>query len=173
MHFDLCPDITNIVFVILAMRPNVLRFSIGIMACLLLAAPASAHKLMVDCRLKDDRVRVEVFYDDDTPAQQAKVIVENENKEVIAEGKTDERGLWSYPVPAPGKYIIRAESVGHNAREVLVVPADKPTPEEAPATRTTTETPWLQIGVGLGVIAILCTGALLFRRGRQPSIPLD
>jgi hypothetical protein len=90
-------------------------------AWLLTTAPAFAHKLSLDCRVKDERVRVEAFYDDDTPAQQAKIFVENEGKHIVAEGRTDERGVWSCPLPAPGRYTVRAESVGHAAKETLVV----------------------------------------------------
>jgi hypothetical protein len=76
---------------------------------------------LLDCRVKGDRVHVEAFYDD-TPAQQAKIFVENERKQIVAEGRTDERGLWSCPLPMPGNYTVRAESVGHATRETLVVP---------------------------------------------------
>lgn len=107
-------------------------------------SPAFAHKLIVDARVKGDRIRVEAFYDDDTPAQKAKVIVENEEKKVVAEGRTDDRGLWSCPLPVPGIYVVRAESVGHAAKETLVVaePSTKPSPppsgdfEQLPMPRT-------------------------------------
>ena len=46
---------------------------------LLVGVPANAfaHALGVACTLRGDKVEVEVFYDDDTPAQKAKVQVLN------------------------------------------------------------------------------------------------
>lgn len=170
------------------MRSNLHFLSIA-SAVLLTAAPAFAHKLLLDCRVKDDRVRVEAFYDDDMPAQKAKVVLENEANQVVAEGRTDERGVWTCPLPVPGKYTVRAESVGHAAKETLVVsaPVKKVTAEPSigsdnpsgnfiapgnsdiaqparPSREEKTETPWLRIGIGFAIIAVLCVGAFLLKR---------
>jgi hypothetical protein len=186
-----------------------LQFLSIAIALLLTAAPAFAHKLLLDCRVKDDRVRVEAFYDDDTPAQKAKVSLENEANQVVAEGRTDERGLWSCPLPKPGKYTVRAESVGHAARETLVIsaparkekvepikdkstekepreigsdnpsgsfvaPSDSDSPRASRSSREDkTETPWLKIGIGFAIIAVLCAGALILCKRRHSPLSLD
>jgi hypothetical protein len=105
---------------------HVLAAVIALVGVCLSAAPAFAHKLLLDCRVKGDRLRVEAFYDDNTPAQQAKIAVENESQQVVSDGRTDGMGVWSCPVPGPGKYIVRGESVGHAAKETVTIAATSP-----------------------------------------------
>jgi hypothetical protein len=170
-----------------------LRFLYVTPALLLTAAPAFAHKLIVECRVQNDRVRVEAFHDDDTPAQQAKIIIADESKKIIAEGRCDERGLWSCPLPTPGKYTVRAESVGHTAKTDLEIPdknaknvasigSDNPSGSltassngSSPPARSSrdelTETPWLKLAAAFVVIAALCAGALYLRKRQLSSSP--
>lgn len=164
---------------------NRIRLIGTVLSCLAFSAPAFAHKLIVDCRIDGDRLRVEAYYDDETPAQQAKIVVEDEQKKVVADGRTDDRGLWSCPAPVPGKYVIRAESVGHVGKKTLVIDdsAATKTPSDSrganqtisaressspaePNQRESTQTPWLRIGIGFVVIALLCGTLLLIRRRR-------
>ena len=98
----------------------------------LAASPAFAHKLLIDCRVKGDNVHVEAFYDDDTPAQRAKISVEDSEKRIVAQGRTNERGVWTCSLPAPGNYTVRAESVGHAASESLTI-ADARSPTKSAA----------------------------------------
>jgi hypothetical protein len=44
--------------------------------------------------------------DDDTPAEEASVVVTTIDGKPVANGKTDERGLWSFARPGPGRYLI-------------------------------------------------------------------
>jgi len=94
-------------------------------AALLLAVPsaASAHGIGVEAKLKGHRVAVEAFFDDDTPAADAKVAVTAQDGKVIAEGKTDAKGTWSFPAPAPGKYKVAVDAGGgHLAKTTLTIP---------------------------------------------------
>src|SRR5947209_1655669 len=50
-----------------------MRTSLAIVVLLLAASPALAHRLHVEPRLAGDVVRVEAFYDDGTPAEDAKI----------------------------------------------------------------------------------------------------
>ena len=150
------------------------------------SSPAFAHKLSIDWRFDHGRLHIEAFYDDDTPAQSARIAIES-GKQIVTEGQTDEKGVWSCPLPSPGSYTVRAESVGHAVKKTLTVtpnastneekasqsPADKAsaTPSEATelteehASRSeTTETPWLKIGIGFAVIAGLCSLWRLMKR---------
>jgi hypothetical protein len=52
-------------------------------------SPALAHRLHVDVKPTGDRVRVEAYYDDGTPAQEARVTI-TRGDETVAEGRTDE-----------------------------------------------------------------------------------
>ena len=89
---------------------------------LLIASPAFAHKLLTSWKVDGGRVRVEAFFDDDTPAQEAQVVVTDAADRTVAEGRTDERGVWSFARPAAGSYSVRVESVGHRATARIKVP---------------------------------------------------
>jgi hypothetical protein len=114
-----------------------MRFSLLIAIALLAdPTPAFAHRLHVSTRLIGDQIRVEVFYDDDTPAQEAKVTIRL-GDQAVGEGRTDDKGVWICPRPQPGTYAVRAESVGHAATEPLVVPEPtKPKPKNRPTPPT-------------------------------------
>ena len=138
-------------------------------ATLLLAgsSPAFAHRLHSGLKLTDDQLRVEAYYSDDAPAQEAKVTVLR-GDEVVAEGRTDERGIWTCPRPQPGTYTVRVLSEGHAAApETIVVPGPGPAPVVGPAPadrEERTRTPWGRLGLGLGIIVGLALGWLAARR---------
>jgi hypothetical protein len=131
------------------------------------SSPAFAHRLHVVAKVTGEQVRVEAFYDDDTPAQEAKVTVAAGDR-LVAEGRTDEKGVWTGATPAPGTYTVRAESVGHAAKETLVVagpdrvPAAEPTAADERARQT--RTPWARLAAGLAVIGGLWIAWLISRR---------
>ena len=130
------------------------------MLVLLLGAnPAAAHALGAECRLRDNKVEVEAFFDDDTPAQDAKVTVTDAQKQVIAQGRTDEQGRWSFPAPPPGDYLVLVEAgAGHSAKVKMTVPTTPGGDEvsvpisDGPSRREFTSFPLARVGVGLGVI---------------------
>lgn len=141
-----------------------LRFLIvGVVVGFGVETPAFAHKLLLEYRVAGELLRVEAGYDDDSPAEGASIVLENERKEIIAQGKTDERGLWSCPLPPPGVYLLRAESVGHAAtREVTIgneIAAARPANEPG--------TPWTKVLIGIGAIAVLFTAVWLAKRTRS------
>ena len=82
-----------------------------------------------------DRLRVEAYYDDGTPAQEAKVTVRRADQ-VVVEGRTDDKGVWTCPRPEPGTYTVRVVSVGHAAdpETVVVAGASRPRPPSRPPT---------------------------------------
>ncbi len=158
---------------------------------LLMFAPAlaDAHAIGVDCKLRASKIEVEAFYDDDSPAAKAKVQVVNAKDEIVASGMTDEKGAWSFPAPAPGKYEVRVDAgAGHRAKKVIDVPADAGPPiqiapaehvvtiSEGPTRAEFTSTPWLKALVGVSVIGGL-GGAFLvaavFRKNRQAEQARD
>jgi hypothetical protein len=130
-------------------------------------SPAFAHRLHVDVKANGDQVRVEAYYDDDTPAQEAKITI-SLGDQTVAEGRTDDKGVWTCAKPAPGTYVVRAESVGHAAKETLVVepgaqsPDATPTPTDERARRT--HTPWARLAAGLAVIGGLWLAWAISRR---------
>ena len=143
--------------------------------CLLLAGagPAFAHRLIVDPTPVGDRLRVEAYYEDDTPAQYAKVTVVVDGR-TVAEGQTDDRGVWTCPRPAPGTYTVRVADHGHAGKETVVIPdpnasplavsADPDPPREDRSERT--RTPWGRLAIGLAIIAGL---TLVWRFRPRPA----
>jgi nickel transport protein len=145
------------------------RWLFAALGGLFCASPAFAHRMLLTCTAEGDRVRVEVFFDDDTPAQEATVSVADLNQKPIAEGKTDERGVWTFAKPAPGAYTVKASGIGHSATQALIIAGDAAVeaPTTVPPREELTRTPWLNVGIGLGVIAGLCVLGLLCRKSRN------
>jgi hypothetical protein len=168
------------------------RFSTTVLlAGLMLAlAPtwAFAHAVGVSCILRGDKVEVEAYFDDDSPAVKAKVQVVNAKGEIVASGVTDEKGNWNFARPAPGKYEVRLDAgAGHRAKKTIDVPVSKPLEcaigslqgvavrvrDAAPASSAAptiavgptraefTRTPWLNVAIGFGIIGGLAGAFLL------------
>ncbi len=151
-----------------------------VLAAIFLAiAPTSAfaHALGVDCTLKAGKVNVEAFYDDDSPAQKAKVQVVNAKDEVIANGVTDEKGMWNFAAPPPGRYEVRVDAgAGHRAKKTINVPVPIDEPPTATISTGTsraefTRFPWLKVLIGVvvlgGVGAAFALSTLLRKNGRS------
>jgi hypothetical protein len=150
-------------------------------AVFLAIAPTSAfaHALGVDCVLRNGKVVVEAFYDDDSPAQKSKVQVVNAKDEEIANGVTDEKGTWSFAAPPPGAYEVRVDAgAGHRAKKAINVPAPEPSDEPPPAVTISTgpsraeftRFPWLKVLIGVvvlgGVGAAFAVATVLRKNGR-------
>jgi len=124
-----------------------------------LASPARAHDLKAKLDPETDPIRVEAWFDDDTPAQHARISVVRSTGEEVAAGVTDERGLWSFPRPGPGLYRVTVESVGH--RDVLRFTI--PGAEEPAAAPTVEGDARLDKNLGLVVgLVLLLGGSLAF-----------
>ena len=149
---------------------------LALLSSLLAATPAFAHKLIVDAAAKGDRLRVEAYYEDDTPADDAKVTV-LQGETVVAEGKTDERGVWSCPLPPPGDYEVKVLSVGHVGRKSVpiagpAVPSVTGSDQAVNAEQRAedTKTPWDRLGLGIGLIlGVALAWWLIRRKSRSPA----
>jgi hypothetical protein len=154
------------------------RLIFATVIALALATRANAHALDFDCKVKRDRVELEAYYDDDTPARSAKVRVEDQGRQLIAEGRTDEEGRWSFARPESGPYrVIVDAGAGHRSEREITITAEAATTEPAaPKQRTRrerfTEFPWLRLGGGLAIIAGLGAAAWVGRKiGRHARRP--
>jgi len=58
-----------------------------------------AHRVDIFPYIENGKIVVEGYFSDGTPARNSKVKIYNENGEKIAEGKTDEKGICSFPIP--------------------------------------------------------------------------
>ncbi|MBI2805800.1 MAG: carboxypeptidase regulatory-like domain-containing protein [Planctomycetes bacterium] len=151
----------------------------GVSALFLLAmtsAPALAHALGVDCQLRGGKVEVEAFFDDDSPAEKARVEVRSLDDQVIARGSTDAKGRWSFAVPAPGNYLVHVDAgAGHRAKKSIVIPPFGTPPAPTPVTidgtnsarQDFTGTPWVRIAIGLAAIGAGSAALVLAMRLRK------
>jgi nickel transport protein len=145
---------------------SLFRLRIGLAALVVLAVAASpvlAHAVGLSCKLLEKSVRVEAYFSDDTPAMDALIVVKNEQGETIVQGRTDEKGVWSFDRPVAGRYEISVDAgAGHRAKEALTVPepaAGSGTPAvgtgDGPAREDFTRVPWLRLAAGLALIFVL------------------
>jgi len=136
---------------------------------------------MADCKVVGNQLRIEAFYQDDTPAQDAMVTVRLGDV-IVGQGRTDEKGVWTCPKPAAGTYTVRVESTGHAATETIVIAepeeGSNPSPVETnrddsgSTDRTArTRTPWRNLTLGVGLVGGACAVWLVTRRAahRLPS----
>jgi nickel transport protein len=146
-------------------------FVLAALSCLALTSRASAHDLGATYTIRDGRVEIEAYFDDDTPAAAARVAVTDSAGKLVAEGKTDRAGRWSFPVPADENYRIVVDH-GDGHRHVIDVGRGGSQPSRTEFTRT----PWIKIGLGLFLIALVAFGlgaALRTRRMKREALNRD
>lgn len=128
----------------------------------------AAHDLQAVVRIEAEAVKIEAGYDDETPAEEARVTVLDGERKTIASGVLDERGLWSFPRPAAGSYLVVVEIAGHRDRVEFVIPgASTGKSESAPSPATYSN--WRldkRLGLAIGLVVILGStlAYVLFRR---------
>lgn len=118
-----------------------------------------AHKVNLFAYVEGDKVMVEGYFSGNAKARDCAVVVFDEAGKKLLEGKTDEKGVWSFKVSdlpefsGALKFVMDAE-MGHKAEYTLSasdIPgsrsADKPTvaaeqsqKKDSPATATTSST---------------------------------
>ena len=143
----------------------------------LVASPAMAHGLNVSLEPGTPGVPISVvaYFDDDTPAPAAKVVVTENDGTPVAEGTTDERGRWAFGRPAPGHYRIVVDAGnGHRRHANLTIPADAAASAgiDTPSRADFTRFPWLRVGGGVGFLGLVAGGAWFVRRRRTATSPL-
>jgi hypothetical protein len=125
-------------------------------------AGASAHDLRAEIKVGADAIRLVASYEGEDPAQEATVTLTSAGGEVVASGKTDDRGVWSCPRPSPGSYLLVVEQTGHRTKKDVVVPGDGTTAAYTPDRLDKR----VGVAVGLGAIAVL---GLVFKFARRKS----
>lgn len=126
---------------------------------------AAAHDLRAKVTVLPDAIRVEAGFDDDTPAEGARVrVTAAAGGREVAAGTTDERGVCLLPALPEGEYTATVEGLGHR---------DAVTFRVGCASGETEFTAWRldkQVGLAIGLLAIL-GGTLMFWWGRRPMRP--
>jgi nickel transport protein len=140
-----------------------------------------AHGLGAECSLKNGNVHVEAFFDDDSPAVNAVVEVRDSQEKSIASGKTDAKGLWSFPAPPAGQYFLVVDAgMGHKKRVEFSIPGITPVKDLSVTSEASKKTilsgatreeltrfPYLKVGLGLGVILLFGAAfSVALKRGR-------
>ena len=82
-------------------------------------AVASAHAMGAKVTVAEE-VRVEAYFEDDFPAEFAEASVTDADGKEVLTGKTDERGVWTFAKPGPGRYTLTVKSAGHVANRATV-----------------------------------------------------
>jgi hypothetical protein len=126
-------------------------------------APAGAHALHADLVVAAE-VRLVAYFDDDLPADGAAAVVTDGAGAEVLSGRTDGRGVWTFPRPRPGAYALTVKSVGHAARVEFVV-ADEP---DAPAVAFAgpRRNQALGLAAGAGGLLVLSAAFWFVRRRR-------
>lgn len=136
---------------------------------------AWAHNIDFEWKQVGERVTVEAFFDDDTPAREARVQLLDQDKVVIASGVTDAKGLCTLPARVLGEHDLVVDAgAGHRKerkiRIVAVLPSG-PTGEVASqggANREdATAFPWGRIAIGLAVIGLVGAAFWWSRQGSR------
>ena len=127
----------------------------------LIPTAARAHDLRAVVTVAE-AVRVEAFFDDETPAESAEVQVTDAAGAVVATGKTDERGVWTFPCPVPGQYTLAVKSIGHGTTVAFTVAGTQEAPVAFTGQRLN-KTVALTLGVGL-LLGISAVSWLRLRR---------
>ena len=147
------------------LRSTVLAISVTAGA-LFAPGAARAHDMNATVKVGPESVRVEVYFEDDLPAEFAKVSVTNSAGAEVATGTTDDRGVWTFPALAPGEYVLAAKCIGHTATVPFSVAGE---PEAAPVSYTgarLNKTVGLTVGAG-GLLGVSAVFWLLRRRYRE------
>lgn len=131
------------------------------------------HDLVLVVKLPPDapaEVVLEAGFDDDTPAEDARAWVARADGSVVAEGRTDTRGVCRLPRPGPGRYTAFVEAVGHRDAvdfEIVAVASDGATTFVG---RRLDKTLGLAVGIG-GLLGASLGYAWWRRRGSRTCPP--
>jgi nickel transport protein len=139
-----------------------MRWLIAVLIAAQFPLTATAHDLGAEITLEGDRVCVVAYYDDNVAAADASVVVLDKSKNEVHRGTTDEKGLWTFPQPAPGTYFVTIDAGQGHWKLVRLTISTHPdgqaiaiTTEPSRAQFTRSRFPQLLVG-----IAAIMAGAL-------------
>src|SRR5206468_2594415 len=94
---------------------------LGLLATLLTAADAMAHRLIVECHvLPGGKVQVESWFDRGGTPRSAKVRVFHAGGELVTEGGLDENGIFVFSIEqAEQLHVVVTAGDGHRAERII------------------------------------------------------
>jgi nickel transport protein len=121
-----------------------IRLSLPLLAALVtMAPPVQAHRVLVFAHAEGETIHTESKFVPDTPVRQGKVMVQEANTgEVLLTGHTDDRGKFSFPIPAAARdrhldlKIVVEAAMGHRGEWLLKAENYLPGAKAAPAAAT-------------------------------------
>ena len=129
-------------------------------------ARAEAHGMHADVDVTNDPSKLLAYFDENLPAEFADVTVTDADGTVVLTDKTDEHGVWTFPRPKPGTYVLTVRAGrGHVAKREFTVGAGEPEQTVFTGRRLNK---WVGLTIGVGVL-LGASGVswLLRRRGRR------
>jgi nickel transport protein len=101
-------------------RAAQLSFILTIFAGIVLAAPAMAHRVSVFAYVSNGMVYSEGYFPDGKPVVNGDIEVFDSKKQNLLQGKTDQEGRFSFPVPAKDNLtIVINAAMGHRSEFLL------------------------------------------------------
>ena len=126
-------------------------------------ATVHAHGVHVFARLVDDRIVTEGYFSDERKVKEGVIRVYDPSGALLLEGKTDEKGVFSFLVPQETDLkIVLEASMGHRAEYLLK--ADELAGRASTVRQRERGPGLLEAGEGIGIILLI---AGLFYFGRR------
>jgi len=125
---------------------------------------AAAHDLQGRVTLLPDSIKVEAWFNDDTPAQEARVAIIFANGIEVTSGKTDDKGVCLLNKINPGRYKAIIELIGH--RETIPFEVAETTGVLEISSSRMNKTLGLFIGIS-GLLGVSCLFWLTRQRKRS------
>jgi Carboxypeptidase regulatory-like domain len=140
---------------------------------ILITSTARAHDLSATARLEGGRVFIEAYFDDNTAPRDARIAVTDGTEQVVAEGRTDDDGKWSFAAPPPGDYRLTVDAGGGHKKTIsLTIPGQgEGVVSHGSPREEFTRTRWLGLGIGILLIAGFVIAVRLWgkrARGAEP-----
>lgn len=97
------------------------RAVLAVLCSLLIASYAFAHKVQIFAYVDKGEVFAESYFADGSPVKDGKIEVYARDGSKITEGKTNDKGVFSFPIPKDpvGLKIVIDAGMGHKAEYIL------------------------------------------------------
>lgn len=82
-----------------------------------------AHKILADCKLVGQDLIIQTYYEDDSPADYAKIQILH-GSQILSEFQANSEGIGEVRLELQGEYRIRIEHYGHLLIKSVIVDAD-------------------------------------------------